>query len=487
MSTTASTGTMLTSMVCSGCGYVAPAGAARPFRCPNANGKADHVLKRVIDLGRRVDELRRSFIDPEPDPFIRYRRFMHAWNAAMAIGMSDAEYIDLVRRFERSVAAVDGRWFNVTPFERQPKLAAALGLDAEILVKDETSNVSGSHKGRHLMGLMLWLLVMEHRDQELSKSRLAIASCGNAALAAAVVARAAGRPLDVFVPVDASPAVVTKLEELDASVTRCPRKPHVAGDPSYLRFREAVAAGALPFTCQGNENGLVIEGCQTLGFEIVSQLIASEGKLDRIFVQVGGGALASAVIAAFEDAVALRLLAVMPRVHAVQTSSAFPLRRAWDHVVARIAGDASPSEAALAAVGFPGRACEPAEDYECMDNIALRITAAEADEAMRFAVAHRAQFMWPWETVPESIAHGILDDETYDWAAVVRGMLISGGYPIVVSEEQLKRANSMAVKSTGIPVDHTGTSGFAGLLQLQDVGLVDPGESVAVLFTGRRR
>ena len=478
---------MLTSMVCSGCGYTAPAGSARPFRCPNANGKADHVLRRTIDLERRHDELRAAFIDGEPDPFIRYRRLMHTWNAAIERGMTDAEYIDLVRRFERNVASVDGRWFSVTPFGRQPALAAASGLDAVLMVKDETANVSGSHKARHFMGLMLWLLAMEHSDPELARIPLAIASCGNAALAVAVVARAAGRPLDVFVPVDASTAVVAKLQELGARVTHCPRKPHEAGDPSYLRFREAVAAGELPFTCQGNENGLVIEGCQTLGYEIASQLIAAEGKLDRIFVQVGGGALASAVIAALEDAVKLGLLPRLPRIHAVQTASAFPLRRAWDHVVARISGDASPSEAALAAVGFPGRACEPAEDYQAMDEIASRIEPGEAEAAMRFAVAHRAQFMWPWETVPESIAHGILDDETYDWAAVVRGMLLSGGYPIVVSEEQLTRANTMAVESTGIAVDHTGSSGFAGLLELQGAGLIESDESIGVLFTGRKR
>ena len=97
---------------------------------------------------------------------------------------------------------------------------------------------------------------------------LAIASCGNAALAAAVVAAAGRRPLRVFVPVDADPAIVRRLEELGAGVEVCPRAGREEGDPTYLRLREAVAGGALPFTCQGNLNGLAIEGGHDAGYEI---------------------------------------------------------------------------------------------------------------------------------------------------------------------------------------------------------------------------
>jgi len=189
--------------------------------------------------------------------------------------MSDGEFVDLVRGLDAHTGG-----FIVTPFERRNGF----------WVKDETGNVAGSHKSRHLMGLMVWLLVAERIDPSLAHARLAIASCGNAALAAATIARAAKRELDVYVPDDASPSVITRLETLGANVTRCLREPGVAGDPAYLRFREAVARGALPFTCQGNENGLVIEGGQTLGWELASQLAARGTVLDHIFIQVGGGA-----------------------------------------------------------------------------------------------------------------------------------------------------------------------------------------------------
>jgi hypothetical protein len=95
--------------------------------------------------------------------------------------------------------------------------------------------------------------------------------------------------------------------------------------------------------------------------------------------------------------------------------------------------------------------------------------------------------MWPWEAEPRSVAHGILDDETYDWLAVVRGTLASGGTPLVVGETTLVAANDLARSATGIDVDHTGSSGLAGLLAAVQAGRVGPDESVGVLFTGVRR
>jgi threonine synthase len=92
--------------------------------------------------------------------------------------------------------------------------------------------------------------------------------------------------------------------------------------------------------------------------------------------------------------------------------------------------------------------------------------------------------MQPWEQAPRSVAHGILDDETYDWAAVVEAMLATGGDAVVVGEQTLVHANELAHDTTGIPADHTGTSGLAGLLALREAGAVRDDERVAVLFTG---
>jgi threonine synthase len=95
--------------------------------------------------------------------------------------------------------------------------------------------------------------------------------------------------------------------------------------------------------------------------------------------------------------------------------------------------------------------------------------------------------MWPWEAEPRSVAHGILDDETYDWLATTRAMLETGGRPVVVGEERLREAAHLAAESTGIEADETGTAGLAGLMDLIAAGDVRADERVAVLFTGIRR
>src|SRR3972149_2427544 len=89
---------------------------------------------------------------------------------------------------------------------------------------------------------------------------LAIASCGNAALAAAVVARAADRRLQVFIPTVADPKVVARLRRLEAELTICPREEGVTGDPTYHRLRQAGRQGALPFPCPGGGNGVTHGG-----------------------------------------------------------------------------------------------------------------------------------------------------------------------------------------------------------------------------------
>jgi threonine synthase len=106
---------------------------------------------------------------------------------------------------------------------------------------------------------------------------------------------------------------------------------------------------------------------------------------------------------------------------------------------------------------------------------------------MAWARANRSEVMWPWEEEPSSVAEGILDDETYDWAAVVGGMLATDGFPVLVAEDDLREANDLAREATGIDVDHTGSAGLAGLLELSRRGALGAGERVAVLFTGARR
>jgi threonine dehydratase len=371
--------------------------------------------------------------------------------------MTDGQYVALVEELDRAIARVDGRRFVVTPFRRADALSARLGFSPAggVWVKDETGNVSGSHKARHLMGLMVHLKVIERLGALPSPRRqLAIASCGNAALAAAVVAAAARWPLQVFVPTDADQVVVSRLKELHAVVTTCPREEGVAGDPTYLRLQRAIEEGALPFTCQGNQNGLAIEGGLTLGYEMATGLAAVGVALDRLVVQVGGGALGSACAQALFEASRMGALPRPPVFDTVQTEGAAPLARAH----ARL------TEAIAAAPSVP------------------------IDQHLEHAAVHRSEFMWPWELEPRSVAHGILDDETYDWLALERAMLTTHGTPLVVDERTLKDVNRLARRETGIDVDHTGSAGLAGLVASRSAEPVPNDERImGVLFTGASR
>src|SRR5207249_3161509 len=126
-------------------------------------------------------------------------------------------------------------------------------------------------------------------------------------------------------PTWADPSVLERLEALDATVVGCPRREGVPGDPTYHRLQRAVERGAVPFTCQGNQNGLAIEGGMTLGYELASQAAAAGIGLDRLFVQVGGGALASSLVQGLTEARSLGVATRLPRIHAVQTRGGYPL------------------------------------------------------------------------------------------------------------------------------------------------------------------
>ncbi|MCZ7529462.1 MAG: pyridoxal-phosphate dependent enzyme [Acidimicrobiia bacterium] len=435
---------------CVGCGASLDPDDAAPFRCPGADTGGAHVLARVLDVEQT--EFRRR---DSQNPFLRYRDLFHTYALARRCGLDDDGYAEMVDTLDRRVEVVDGRGFRITPtLEVDPPGGGTLW------VKSEIDNVAGSHKARHLMGVMIHLQVIARLGLPGApdpSTPLAIASCGNAALAAAVVARAADRTLEVFVPTWADRDIVSRLEDLGATVHACARDEGNRGDPCVTAFRTTVRRGAVPFSCQGPDNGLAIEGAKTIAWELLDAL--GSATLDRIMVQVGGGALASAVWSGLGEFAALGLLARPPRFHPVQAVGCAPFARAHERARRHLA------------------------------------EGATVDEVLAAAAASPSEYMWPWESEPASAATGILDDETYDWLVVLAGTLESGGTPVVVSEDLVGAAPALAEELTGLRPDPTGAAGFAGLLALRggpdggrgtaaDVG-PDPdlGHS-AVLFTG---
>ncbi len=420
---------------CARCGAGVPVSTLMPWRCPNEHGDRHHVLLLEDDGGPFISDV------GEINPFIRYRHQMAWWAFGRSRGMGDDELVGLVNDLDNELVAVDDIGFEVTPFGRAADLSDVLGFTpyGGVWIKDETGNVAGSQKARHLFSILLHLMVAEQLGLVPWKyiddrPPLAISSCGNAAIAASTLAAAVNWPIDVYIPEWAGGIVVDILDELRARVNRCPRRPDdPPGDPTVHRFREAVAQGAVPFSVQGPENALCLDGGRTIGWELADQIRAAGGPTpDAVFVQVGGGAFAASVSRGLSEA------GMSVPLYAVQTQGCAPLARAWE--------------------------------------------SARTDE---HPAEHWVTHMWPWETEPTSLADGILDDETYDWVADVAQLKRTGGDVVVVDEETVFLAATMGVEVSGIAASPTGTAGLAGLLVSQS--RFTPNSNVAVMFSGINR
>ena len=452
-------------LVCAACHTALDADEPWPFRCPHSNleGDVDHLLEVELDL--EATEFPTVFpTDESPNPFIRYRSLLHSYRFARRNGVSDANYIARVEEIDAAIFACDARRFQPTPLVHADPL-----LDAPLWIKDETGNVSGSHKARHLMGLALQLSFAGSEENP-----LAISSCGNAALAAAVVARATKRTLKTFVPENADPKILARLQELGAQVVNCARTPGLSGDPCTRNFRDAVANGAVPFSVQGSDNGLALEGGRTLAWEVVTQFQEASSPLpDSVTIQVGGGALGSSFVQGLEIARTLGAIATLPRLLFVQTESVAPLHRAY----ARISAEAH-------------AACDEVFVERPGHELARWWLEHAADERVRAvrveARRHRSRYLPPWPLPKPSVASGILDDETYDGFRLLDAMLDTGGWPLVVSEQELELANALANTFPGVSVDATGSAGLAGWVQARQANKLDDASGL-ILFTGVRR
>ena len=478
------------SFVCHGCQHkLQHSSNAAPFRCPESrqDDDIDHVLQRPFPAG--LSPLFQSELAALPsgeawfqtnNPLIDFRGFSFLYHLAAAVtpeadrARADADLVALIERFSDSVQQISGAPFRTTPAFRSTRIAERLGFNkVDLHIKNETNNVAGSHKARHLAGILLFLLWREASQQRPTKRpTLAIASCGNAALAAATLARAADWPLLTFVPRNADHQVLGQIRALRAQIETCERDGKV-GDPCYRAFRAAIDRGALPFCCQGPDNGLCIDGGQTLAYEWYAQLEEQNTRLDYVFIQVGGGALGSALYRGWMEMRSLGLAhsdgtRPLPRFCFVQTSNTAPLKRAYDRIVKYLANTYQ--------ISIPDEAGKKLADW-----VSNSFSVAQIEQAITYAARHRSEFMWPWEQEPRSIARGILDDETYDWHTLIAAMLRTSGFPVIVSESELKRAQGAAVDQGA---SHTGSAGLAGAMQSIHSKDIAAHEVVGAVLTG---
>ena len=465
------------------------------FACPNRQSGEVHILAKQWSGDVDLNQLRNRVLDCwKQDGSDSFSRLEPLLASATLVGNED--YAKICKRINAQLRRLEGKVFEVTPLQSAVPLAQALQRQGTLWIKNETENITGSHKGRHLMGALLYIEALQHLHPEEKKRKLAIYSCGNAALGASAVARAGGYSLHTFVPETVDPAVARRIRERDAVVEKVSQTGSRRGDPCYAAFRQAVDdKGWLPFSCAGSDNWANIEGGQTLGHEMALQLKDAGTGVSSVVLQVGGGALGRSVVQAWEEMHRLGLVKEMPRFYACQPEGGFPFVRAFLLVLRKIALENGLKFDWQYRRGKPLQALKELQRYcqmglpqirEAIDFARQNFDTWAVEGPLMYVQYHHREFMWPWDgPAPHSLAHGILDDETYDWFHLMLGILKTGGRALILPEKRIVEAHGLARSQTSVAVCPTGSAGLAGLMQLQAEGDIPPEENVALIFSGK--
>lgn len=186
---------------------------------------------------------------------------------------------------------------------------------AQLWVKEESGNPTGSFKAR---GLSLAV----NRARELGAPGVQLASAGNAALATAAYAAAAGLPSRVALPADTPVTVARQCRSYGAEV--------------LMARGTLVDAAALLEETQDDYWNLStlrepyrVEGKKTMGLELAEQF---DWQLPEwIVYPTGGGTGIIGMLKAFDELEALGLIGdVRPRFLAVQMEGCAPIVRAFE-------------------------------------------------------------------------------------------------------------------------------------------------------------
>lgn len=184
-----------------------------------------------------------------------------------------------VRQAESVVSLGEG----MTPLVRLPRLGRQLGLE-RLWVKQEGVNPTGSWKARRMACAVSMAL-------ELGFERLAVASPGNAAVALAAYAAAAGMKATVRLPGGAPEAAHRESEFYGALVTAQDQGPAETPQPTAT---DAAVRDASPW-----QEPYALEGAKTLGFELAEQFHWNPP--DAVVCPCGSGIAIAGLFKAFDE------------------------------------------------------------------------------------------------------------------------------------------------------------------------------------------
>lgn len=203
-----------------------------------------------------------------------------------------------------------------TPLITAPKLGKTHGF-AELRLKNETANPTGSFKDRQLT-------VGVSHARQCGQDTIAVVSSGNVACAAAAYAARAGLRCVVFAHAHAGLSKLVQAATYGAEVLRIDSP---APSAVFDVCRAACAQwGWRHLSTAGMYDPYTVEGSKTIAYELWQQY---DGKLpDWIVAPVGGGGLLGGVWRGLLDLKRMGLIDTLPRLVGVQATGCAPLQRA---------------------------------------------------------------------------------------------------------------------------------------------------------------
>jgi threonine synthase len=227
-----------------------------------------------------------------------------------------------------------------TPLVAAPRLASWAGIDAEVYIKDESKNPTGSHKDR--------LNLCTVSSAVLSGAPgIAVASSGNHGAAAAAYAARAGLPCVLFITEGTEPHLLRMVSSYGAAIVPLPRPLRRVLMRELVERTGYMPASSITETHTGHPFGP--EGYKTIAYELYRQL---GGRVPAaVFVPTAYAELLYGVWLGFKDLQRVAGIGPLPQMIACEPAAGAPLRAALSSGRPVVKVDESPTAAYSIVVG----------------------------------------------------------------------------------------------------------------------------------------
>ncbi|MCQ2914559.1 MAG: pyridoxal-phosphate dependent enzyme [Alphaproteobacteria bacterium] len=468
--------------------------------CPNSSSKGKHPLVKVDEN----EELHRIFPtaltkrwNANKLSFSVFREFTGSYQLALKFGKS-AWWLEKVISLSNECKKLSGIGFVRTSHCQADDLAKQIDIPAGTLfVKNETEQMMGSHKARHLAGVIMHLETLREINKT-ERKPLAIFAKGNAVVSAAIIAKAAGYKLYAFVPENIDATAEAVLTNYGTTVVKVEQNETETEDSCFIRYQQALKEfDWIPFAYYGHEIWSAVEGAELLEYEFLFNQYLIDAPLDVQVVQVGGAGLANAIATASQLFKKLNIIRKLPRFYACQTTGCYPLAHSYFLVLRELGrrGIVTLHPELSVALESDFDATYILSNYLLqikmtalvISELAPRISES-INDAIKYIGHNRNEFFKSWlELNNNSSAQDAFDYKTYDGLGIVKAMLISGGFPIIVDDDSVLKAQEQIVQTTNPFVSLPGSVGLAGLKYMIDKKIVLKGERCGLIFTGKTK